>query len=151
MSMEQPPEVQRVRTRAERGARSRGTAFYVLVVVTAALVLNAIFGDSGMLALIRKEREYRALSAELARAQAENARLQEAVRKMSDDPATIEDLARRKLGLIRRGEKLFIIHDVEPSRPPGSDAEPQEQASPAQDSSRQPVSPEKTPSAQGDR
>ena len=33
------------------------------------------------------------------------------------DPATIEDLARRNLDLIKPGEKLFIIRDARSPKP----------------------------------
>ena len=40
--------------------------------------------------------------------------LREEARLLREDPATIEEIARRELGLIRPGEKLFILKDVEP-------------------------------------
>jgi cell division protein FtsB len=119
MPSEQPAERQRVRTITERGAhKGHGTVFYVLVFVTAVLVLNAVFGDKGGLAMLRARREHDQLAAELARAKEENAQLREKVRRLREDPATIEDLARRKLGLIRAGEKLFIVSNVPPASPP---------------------------------
>ncbi len=119
MSSEQPTERPRVRTITERGARkNRGAGFYLLVFVTALLVLNAVFGDSGALAVMRAQRDYTQLQAEVARARDENARLADQVRRLRDDPATIEDLARRQLGFIRPGEKLFIIADAPPATPP---------------------------------
>ena len=118
MPTEQPGERQRVRTITGRGARrGHGTVFYVLVFVAAVLVLNAVFGDKGVLAMMRARREYAQASAEVARARERNAQLSEQARRLREDPATIEDLARRKLGLIRPGEKLFIISDVPPASP----------------------------------
>ncbi len=118
MPNEQPP-APRVRTITERHARKgHGTIFYLLVFITAVLVLNAVFGDNGVLAMMRARRDYARLSAEVARQKEENARLREQVRRLNEDPATIEDLARRQLGLIRPGEKVFIITDVPPPAPP---------------------------------
>lgn len=109
----------RVRTITERHARKgHGTAFYVLVFITAVLVLNAVFGDKGVLAMMQARREYARLNAEVMRQQAANAQLREKARRLSADPATIEDLARRELGLIKPGEKLFIITDVPPPAAP---------------------------------
>ncbi len=119
MATEQPVERQRVRPITERGARrGHGTVFYALVFVTAVLVLNAVFGDKGVLAMVRARREYNQLSAEVERARARNRDLAEKVRRYREDPATIEDLARRELGLIHPGETLFIITDVPPATPP---------------------------------
>ena len=107
-----------VRPGTERFARKgHGTVFYVLVLVTAALVLSAIFGDKGVMALARVRRDHDQLAAEVARQRAENVQNRELVRKLQGDPATLEGLARDELGLIRPGEKLFIIRDL-PSAPP---------------------------------
>lgn len=59
--------------------------------------------------MIQARRQYRSLDASLALAKTENARLREEARRLREDPATIEVLARRDLGLIRPGEKLFIV------------------------------------------
>ena len=40
--------------------------------------------------------------------------LREDARRLREDPAAIEEIARRELGLMSPGEKLFIIRDVEP-------------------------------------
>lgn len=113
------PSARRPRTITERHARKgHSTAFYVLVFVTAVLVLNAVFGDKGVLAMMRARQDYARLDAEVARQKAENAQLREHARRLQEDPATIEDLARRKLGLIRPGEKLFIVNDVAPPAAP---------------------------------
>ena len=106
------------RTITERHARKgHGTVFYLLVFITAVLVLNAVFGDKGVLAMMKAQRDYARLDAEVTRQKEDNAQLREKVRRLRDDPATIEDLARRELGLIRPGEKLFTIIDV-PAPPP---------------------------------
>jgi cell division protein FtsB len=44
----------------------------------------------------------------------ENAALREEARRLREDPAAIEEIARRELGLMSPGEKLFIIRDVDP-------------------------------------
>lgn len=120
MPSEQPAKRrQRVRPTTERGIRGgRSVVFYALLVVTAILVMNAVFGEQGVLAMMRARREYNQLSAEVERVKARNAELAEQAQRLKEDPATIEDLARRNLGLIRPGEKLFIITDVPPASPP---------------------------------
>ena len=54
--------------------------------------------------------------ATVARQRAENARLREEARRLREDPDAIEEIARRELGLIRRGEKVFIIKDAQPAK-----------------------------------
>jgi len=83
------------------------------VLVGAVLLIDAFVGDKGLLAMMEAREQYRLLEQSLAEARAENARLREQARRLREDPAAIEEIARRELGLIRPGEKLFIIRDVE--------------------------------------
>jgi len=89
---------------------------YVLVFVTIVVVIDAIVGEKGLLALMHARREFRAVESALERARAENDQLREEARRLREDPAAIEEIARRELGLIKPGEKLFIIRDVQPKR-----------------------------------
>jgi len=84
------------------------------VLVGLGLTVDAFVGDKGLLAMMEAREQYRLLEHSLAAARAENARLREQARRLREDPAAIEEIARRELGLIRPGEKLFIIRDVEP-------------------------------------
>lgn len=42
--------------------------------------------------------------------------MREEVRRLKEDPAAIESLAREQLGLIGQNEILFIIKDEKPAR-----------------------------------
>jgi len=91
-----------------------------LLVLFAAIVLimDGLVGDRGLMAMLRSRRQYEELSATLDRQRAENARLRDEAARLRNDPAAIEELARRELGLIRPGEKVFIIKDLKsPSAP----------------------------------
>jgi cell division protein FtsB len=85
---------------------------YALGFVCIVLVVDALVGDKGLLDTIRARRQYASLSADLARKREENARLRDRIRRLNDDPATIESLAREELGLIRAGEVVFIVRDA---------------------------------------
>lgn len=91
---------------------------YLLVFVGCVLVIDALVGDKGLVEMVKKRAEYRALEQTLAEARAANAALREDARRLREDPAAIEELARRELGLIKPGEKLFIIKDVSPADAP---------------------------------
>jgi cell division protein FtsB len=95
--------------------RRRRTVQYVLVFVGCVVMVDALVGEKGLLAMMKARQEYRALEQSLARARAENVRLIEEARRLREDPAAIEDLARRELGLMRRGEKVFMLKDIEPN------------------------------------
>ena len=108
--------------RASRGAPAprrlgRRALRYLLVLASCVLLVDAIVGEKGLLAIREAREEYRALEAALEQVRAENARLREEARRLREDPDAIEDLARRELGLIKPGEKLFIIKDVRPDAP----------------------------------
>ena len=85
---------------------------YLVIAVGCVLIIDALVGDRGFLAMLKARQDYRAQEASLEQLRAENARLREKARELREDPTAIEDLARRELGLIRPGEKLFIIKDV---------------------------------------
>jgi cell division protein FtsB len=90
----------------------------LLLFVLALIVADALVGDRGLLAMLRARRQHNTLVADIARQRAENVRLAEEARRLREDPAAIEEHARRDLGLARPGETVFIIKDVEtPSQP----------------------------------
>ena len=99
--------------------RRRGRVVrYLVGAIGCVLIIDALVGDRGFLAMLKARQQYRTLETSLARSRAENARLREQARELREDPNAIEDIARRELGLIRPGEKLFIIRDVQPAQPP---------------------------------
>ena len=88
--------------------------------VVAVVIVDALVGDRGLLATMRARRQYDQLSAAIDHQRAENARLREEARRLREDPAAIEELARRELGLIRPGERVFILKDLKTSPAPGA-------------------------------
>lgn len=87
-----------------------------LLFCTAALVLNALVGERGLTALMRAQREQQALATALAAARHRNSQLRDEVGRLKADAATIEEAARRDLGLSRKGEIVFFVKDA-PARP----------------------------------
>jgi cell division protein FtsB len=103
------PPVRRVE---DRPWQRRHLARLLVSLLTAILIANALVGDRGLSATLRARREHRALEAAIAALRAANERLQLETRRLRHDPAAIEDLARRELGLVRPGERLFIVKDL---------------------------------------
>jgi cell division protein FtsB len=97
--------------------RGRRILQYAFLAVGTVLVIDALVGDKGLLAMIQARQQYRTLERSLAEVRSENARLRDEARRLREDPSAIEDLARRELGLMKPGEKLFIIKDVAPKDP----------------------------------
>lgn len=94
--------------------RRRRAIQYALVVAGCIVIIQGLVGEKGLLTMLKARQQYRALESALAASKGENARLREEARRLKEDPAAIEDLARRELGLIKPGEKLFIVKDAPP-------------------------------------
>jgi len=84
---------------------------YVLVALAFVIMIDGLFGDRGLVDTMRARRDFAALERYVARVKAENAALREEARRLKEDPAAIEAIAREELGLIYPGETLFIVKD----------------------------------------
>ena len=62
-----------------------------------------------MLATRMASRQESYLADRIAALKLENDALREQARRLREDPALIEEVARREFGLIRPGERVFII------------------------------------------
>jgi cell division protein FtsB len=96
--------------RARKGAKR--LLRIVLVWTGAALMVAALVGDRGLIGVWRARQQSQELTRQINHLRDGNKALREAARRLREDPAAIEDLARRELGLIRPGEKVFIVRDV---------------------------------------
>lgn len=92
--------------------RARRWVQAAVVFIGCVVVVNALVGEKGLIERRRAYRKHAALAASVAGLRQDNARLRDEARRLREDPATIEAIARRDLGLIRPGEFLFIIRDV---------------------------------------
>ena len=98
---------------ARRGRRGVRTGVVIFAVFVSVMVVDAFVGDRGLAALVRARQDHARLADEVALKRMENDRLREQIRRLrGEDPTAIEEIARRELGLIKPGERLFIIHDV---------------------------------------
>ena len=89
----------------------RRVVHLLLVFVTLVLVIDALIGEKGLVQSMRARRQYEEVAASLEALRRENASLRDQVRRLNEDPSTIEGLAREELGLIRPGEVVFILKD----------------------------------------
>jgi cell division protein FtsB len=101
----------------KRPTRNRRIVQLLLALVATVIIADGLVGDRGLLAMLRARHEYDDLTAAIARQRAENVRLRDTARRLRDDPTAIEEIARRELGLIRPGERVFIVKDVQPTKP----------------------------------
>jgi cell division protein FtsB len=97
--------------------RGRRLVQYVLLVLGCLLFLDALVGEKGFVENLKARQQYEALERSLGRLKDDNTRLRKEVELLRKDPETIEGIARRELGLMKPGEKLFIIRDAPPAAP----------------------------------
>jgi cell division protein FtsB len=86
-----------------------------LVLIGCLVLGESLIGERGLVAMMRAREAYRNEERLRDEARARNERLKEDVRLLRDDLPTIEDVARRELGLIKPGEKVFRVKDVPPA------------------------------------
>jgi cell division protein FtsB len=114
-----PPPLRRRRAQPAAPAPSpirRRVLNYILVLVTVVLVVDALVGDKGLIETVRARRQYADLTASLTALRQQNAQLRDDIRRLKEDPGTIESIAREELGLMRPGELLFVVKDVDKGR-----------------------------------
>jgi cell division protein FtsB len=80
-----------------------------LVAALGALLLQDIFGAHGVLAMRRSQQEAAEIRRKIDQLDAENQKLQDRVKSLKTDPASIERIAREEMGLARPGEYIFKI------------------------------------------
>lgn len=90
----------------------------LLLLATLILIVDALVGDKGLLERFREHQRFADAANALDAVRHENASLREQARRLrEEDPATIETSARRQLGMIKPGEVLFIVKDVDGGGP----------------------------------
>jgi cell division protein FtsB len=110
---------------AERQGIVRRLVRPALVLITVVLVADALIGDKGLLEHRRQAKRREQIEQELTQRQRENQELRVRARRLREEhPATVEDLARRKLGMVKPGELLFVVRDAEAPAAPTKPASP---------------------------
>ncbi|MCP3978665.1 MAG: septum formation initiator family protein [bacterium] len=116
---EYPTDARRAGERLADGApdpeaegRARFRRRVVGLVVSAVFVagsVQALFGDQGYLDVVRLRQEQQQLTDELVERRQYVERLRAEVEGLRDDPASLERIARERLGYIRPGEVTFLF------------------------------------------
>jgi cell division protein FtsB len=99
----------------------------LLMLATIILIVDALIGDKGLVERLRERQRFNDVKIALDTLKQENAALREQARRLrEEEPSTIESAARKQLGMIKPGEVLFIVKDVDapPARTPASPTAP---------------------------
>jgi cell division protein FtsB len=91
------------------GAKTPRRVRTVLTFIAAALALNAVAGERGLLDLVRVRSQERRLATTIGDWRTQNSALRTEVQRLKEDPSMIEAIARRELGLLRKGEVLIVV------------------------------------------
>ena len=92
-----------------KSGRVRQLVRPALALITLVLIADALVGENGWFERQREQVRLEDMTGTLDRVRQENADLDVRVKRLdAADPAAIEDLARRKLEMLKPGEVLFI-------------------------------------------
>jgi cell division protein FtsB len=100
---------------AKARRRRRIVAAIVALILAVLVVYVFVFSRHGYLRRRELARENQRLQQELEDMRAENARLREELNRL-DDPEAVEKLAREKLGLVKKGEKVYRFVEKDKNR-----------------------------------
>lgn len=81
----------------------------VLVLASVALMVHNIFGQNGLLAARRQQKELQQLQQHILQLQQDNAQLDKQNQALKSDPEAIERRAREDMHLVKPGEKVYTL------------------------------------------
>ena len=88
----------------------------VIVIVLIALLWVVFAPGSGIVTLVKKRSELSKLQQEKAQLEKQIDALQEDIDRLHSDPAYLEDIARRKYGLLKKNEKVYDFSTSQPEK-----------------------------------
>ena len=103
------PQSARKRTETADVPLKRKALSLALFLIVAASALNALFGDRGLLELLRARQQIESLDREISALREENQRLLEDIRNLKTSPLAVERLARENIGLVKPGEIVLLV------------------------------------------
>lgn len=88
--------------------QSRGMAlllaFFLLI-----LIMAFIFGDRGLLEIIKTQKQIRVLQQTIAELESEKLKLSREIDLLRENPLALEKEAREKLWLMKKNEKVIVL------------------------------------------
>jgi len=91
--------------------RKRGRRILYLLVFIG-IILYLSLGRFGIVSIVKMKRKEKLLKARVSELEAKKIILEEEIEKILSDKKEIERLARKKLSMVKRGEKIVIIKEV---------------------------------------
>ncbi len=69
--------------------------------------MQLVFGDQGLLKYFQVSKTHRQLQGEIHSLERQNGQLRKQASRLKNDPEEIEAIARRELGLVKKGELIY--------------------------------------------
>jgi len=82
---------------------------YSIIVFLGALLFQLVFAEGGVFGLIRMKSSIKSVRGAIQKTEKENAALLQELEKLQKDDQYLEEVARKKYGLVREGERLYRI------------------------------------------
>lgn len=82
-----------------------------ILLLLSVMIFFTVFGDKGLLQVYRLQRELREIERANKELQQENERLRAEIDNLKTNKDYIEELARRELGLVKKGEIVYQFDD----------------------------------------
>jgi cell division protein FtsB len=82
---------------------------YGIIALLAALFLVVLFSENGILDYIHMKRQMDRIETSIEKLQDENVALKGEIDRLQKDDRYLEDVARKKFGFIKEGEKVYRI------------------------------------------
>lgn len=82
---------------------------YSLIVFLGALLFQLIFAEGGIFGLIKMKSSIKSVRVSIQKTEKENAALLHELEKLQKDDQYLEEVVRKKYGLVREGERLYRI------------------------------------------
>ena len=80
-----------------------------LLVIILVMLGYAVFGNRGVIRIVKAERQKQELQTQLTALQQEQQELREEIDRLKNDKDYWEQLARKKLGMVREGELIYHL------------------------------------------
>jgi len=78
--------------------------FFLLI-----LIMAFIFGDRGLLEIVKTQKQIRTLKQTITELESEKSRLSKEIELLRENPLAVEQKAREKLWLMKKNEKVIVL------------------------------------------
>ena len=91
--------------------------FFIAAIALVLFAAAAVFGDHGLAHLLHMRHDQRALEDMTFNLQQHNEHLRQRIQRLESDDHYIEQLARERLGMVKKGELIYRIAPPTPHAP----------------------------------